>query len=95
MTYSNVSSLFDYHWRASLRPKAQTAMRGLSQRLLPRGTTVELNRDAYVQPGPLERAQTWEILARVGAVTVEEIREFERYDATPTTSPQLTSGVLQ
>ena len=28
------------------------------------GTTVEVNRDEYVQPGPLERAQTWQILDR-------------------------------
>ena len=31
MTYSNVESLFDYHWRASLRPKAQFVMRALSR----------------------------------------------------------------
>ena len=53
MTYANVSSIFDYHWRAGLRPKAQAVMAGLSQWLLPRGTAVEVNRDAYVQPDPL------------------------------------------
>ena len=52
MTYSNVTALFDYHWRAGLRPKAQTVMAALSGWLLPRGTGVELNRDAYVQPEP-------------------------------------------
>lgn len=79
MTYSNVTSLFDYHWRGSLRPKAQFAMKALSQRLLPLGTSVELNRDAYVQPGPLERAQTWEILVRIGAITPDQVAEFERF----------------
>ena len=69
-------------------------MRALSQRLLPGGTTVELNRDAYVQPGPLERAQTWEILIRIGVLTPEQVSEFERFSvAAPT--PALTSGVLQ
>ena len=96
MTYSNVTSLFDYHWRASLRPKAQLVMRALSQRLLPRGTTVEVNRDAYVQPGPLERAQTWQILTSLGVLTAEQVQEFERFSvAAPTTNGALSSGVLQ
>ena len=30
MTYSNVTSLFDYHWRSGLRPTATTVMAGLS-----------------------------------------------------------------
>ena len=37
MTYSNVTALFDYHWRAGLRPKAQAVMSALSEWLLPRG----------------------------------------------------------
>jgi HK97 family phage portal protein len=84
MTYSNVSSLFDYHWRAGLRPKAQAVMAALSGWALPRGTQVELNRDSYVQPEPLVRAQTAEILNRIRdqqgnpALTVEEIRAGER-----------------
>jgi HK97 family phage portal protein len=87
MTYSNVNSLFDYHWRSSLRTKAQMVMRGLSERLLPSGTWVELNRDAYIQPGPLERAQTWDILTRIGVLTAEQVSEFERYSVA--TSPVL------
>jgi HK97 family phage portal protein len=85
MTYSNVTSLFDYHWRAGLRPKAQAVMAALSQWLLPRGTSVELNRDAYVQPEPLQRAQTAEILNRIRdpqgtpALSVDEIRAIERF----------------
>ena len=35
MTYSNVTALFDYHWRASLRPKAQTVMAALSEWVVP------------------------------------------------------------
>ena len=74
MTYSNVVSLFDYHWRASLRPKAAAVMGALSAWALPRGTTVELNRDAYVQPDPLARAQTEQIYAGLGVLSVDEIR---------------------
>jgi len=99
MTYSNVTSLFDYHWRAGLRPKAQTVMAGLSDWALPRGTRVEVNRDAYVRPAPLERAQTEQILAGIvdpasgqQAMTVQEIRDAERLDDS---QPDLASGVLR
>ena len=101
MTYSNVKSLFDYHWRAGLRPKAATVMPAVSAWLMPRGTSVEVNRDEYVRPGPLERAQTDQILfgmqdpATGGrAKELAEIREIERFcNAAP--SPTLTAGVLQ
>jgi len=87
MTYSNVTSIFDYHWRAGLRPQAQAVMSALSQWLLPRGTSVEVNRDAYIQPEPYQRAQTAEILNRIvdpvsgqPALSVQEIRAAERID---------------
>jgi HK97 family phage portal protein len=87
MTYANVTQIFDYHWRAGLRPQAQTVMSALSQWLLPRGTIVEVDRDAYIQPEPYQRAQTAEILNRIvdpvsgqPALTVQEIRAAERID---------------
>jgi hypothetical protein len=87
MTYANVTSIFDYHWRAGLRPQAQSVMSALSQWLLPRGTSVEVNRDAYIQPEPYQRAQTAEILNRIvdpvsgqPALSVQEIRAAERID---------------
>jgi HK97 family phage portal protein len=100
MTYSNVQSIYDYHWRGGLRPMAQTVMAALSGWLLPRATRVELNRDEYVQPGPLERAQTAQILNSIvdpatgqSALTVSEIRGAERID---NTAPQdLAAGVLR
>jgi HK97 family phage portal protein len=88
MTYSNVTALFDYHWRAGLRPMAQAAMAALSGWLLPRGTGVELNRDAYVQPEPLQRAQVAQIYANIKdpqgnpVLTVDEIRAIERMRVT-------------
>lgn len=85
LTYSTVQSIFDYHWRAHLRPRAQIVMSALSEFLLPRGTTVELNRDEYVRPGLYERAQSYQILAGIidpatgqPAITVDEIRNAER-----------------
>jgi HK97 family phage portal protein len=85
LTYKNIEYLFDQHWRSGLRPKAEAVMSALSGWLLPRGTTVEVNQDAYVEPDPLARAQTAQILASIidpvtgqPALTVEEIREAER-----------------
>lgn len=79
LTYSNVSSLFDYHWRAGLRPKADAVCSGLSGWLLPRGTSVEVNRDEYVRPDPKTRAETWQILIAAGIITNDEARTFERF----------------
>jgi len=95
LTYSNVTSLFDYHWRDGLRPMAAAVMAGLSDWLLPRSTTVELNSDRYVQAPAYERAQTYQILhgiqdASGPVLTVDEIRQRERIQTTP--QPQ---GVLQ
>jgi HK97 family phage portal protein len=84
MTYSNTTALFDYHWRAGLRPMADHLMADLSGKLLPRGTTVEVNRDAYVQPGPYERAQTWEILTRIGVLSARQVGDIERLIITGT-----------
>jgi HK97 family phage portal protein len=80
MTYANVSAIFDYHWRAGLRPKVSAVMGGLSEWLLPAGTQIELNRDSYVQPDPLQRAQTWQIYQAMGVLSPDEIRRLERFD---------------
>jgi phage portal protein BeeE len=101
MTYSNVQQLFEYHWRAGLSTKASAVMQALSGWLLPRGTGVELNRDEYVKPGLLERAQAYQTLYNLvdpasgeRAISVAEVREGERFsNAAPT--PTLTSGVLE
>ena len=71
-------------------------MAALSGWAAPPRTRVEVNRDEYVQPGPQERAETYQILngivdAATGqpVLTVEEIREAERLDDEhPTTSRQ-------
>ena len=101
MTYSNVESLFDYHWRAGLKSKVSPVMKAISNWLLPRGTSVEVNRDEYVRPGPLERAQTDQILFAIQdpatggrAKELAEIRELERLGMSAP-SPTLTQGVLQ
>ena len=79
MTYSNVTALFDYHWRAGLRPKVSPVVHALSQWALPPGTDVEVNRDEYVRPDALQRAQTYDILTRIGALDATEVRQLERF----------------
>jgi HK97 family phage portal protein len=100
MTYKTVHDIYDFHWRGGLRPKAQAVMSALSGWLLPRGTRVELNRDEYVQPAPLERAQTAQIYASIvdpvtgqQAMTVEEIRNTLRLDNS--TPADVSAGVLK
>jgi HK97 family phage portal protein len=94
MTYSNVTSLFDYHARSSLRPKAVTVMNALSGWLLPRGQSLELNQDNYTRPDFLQRAQAYQLLSQIGVLSAPEIRAMERFDGVPaasaTTGAELT-----
>jgi HK97 family phage portal protein len=100
MTYKTMEGMYDYHWRTGLRPKARAVMSALSGWLLPRGTRVELNSDSYVQPEPLIRAQTAQILNSIvdpvtgqPALTVQEIRDAERLDNSVPTD--VSAGVLK
>lgn len=85
MTYSNVQALFDYHWRAGLRPKTAPVMSALSHWTTYRGTGAELNRDEYVRPGFGERVNAYAVLHGIEdeggrGITVAEIRARERLD---------------
>lgn len=101
MTYSNVTGLFEFHDRAFLRPKANTAMQALSGWALPRGQMAELNRDEYSRPSFGDRAEAYERLAGIvdpetgrPAISVEEIRTMERFRNTPQTSESSADPVL-
>lgn len=79
MTYSNVSSLFDFHERASLGPKVSAVASAISRWALPRGTTFNLNRDAYTRPSAVDRATYYKTLSEIeGVITGPEIRTMER-----------------
>ena len=83
MTYSNANSLFDYHWRACLRPMANTFAAAMSRWLLPRGTSLWFNRDEYVRPGLADRARAYRTLHTIldkdgrPAITTDEVRIAE------------------
>jgi HK97 family phage portal protein len=97
LTYSTVALTLDMHWRAYLRPQVTPLVAALSAWLTPRGTYLEVNRDSYVQPGLLERAQTQEIFHRIEdetgrVLTAAEIRDRERFSGG---TPSLSQGVLK
>jgi HK97 family phage portal protein len=94
LVYNTAAMTGDFHWRAHLRNLARPIVEALSGWALPTGTTIELNRDEYVKPGPLERAQTQAIYLDHDVLSNDEVREMERFgSAAP--SETLTSGVLQ
>jgi HK97 family phage portal protein len=78
MTYSNVESLFSFHDRSSLKPTATAVMQAVSWKFLPRGQTIELNRDEYSRPSLKERAESYKILIEAGVMHPEEARTMER-----------------
>jgi HK97 family phage portal protein len=93
MTYSNVSQIFDFHDRSSLRPKAAHVMAALSNWALPRGQAAELNRDEYSRPAFNDRAEALVKLVDAKIMTTEEARRSERLTGeAPTVA--LTGGDL-
>jgi HK97 family phage portal protein len=91
MTYSNVSQVFDFHDRASLKTKAVHVMSALSWWALPALQCVELNRDEYTRPGFAERATAWVQLVGAGIVSVDEVRTAERLEG-PAPVVAITGG---
>lgn len=92
ITYSNVESLFDFHDRSSLRPKANAVMSALGLWALPSNESVELNRDDYTRPGLVDRARAYELLIRNGVMTADEARAMERLYG-PAAAVSLTGGL--
>lgn len=91
MTYSNVSQLFDFHERSSLRTKVAAVIGALSGWALPRGQSIELNRDEYTKPPLKERAEAYKILFDMGAISTEEIRTMERLHGDTPDNPSPTA----
>lgn len=76
MTYSNVTSLFDFHWRR-LRPVAKRLTNALSAWCLPPGEKVHLNAGDYVQPDLAARTPAYAAMAEHDALTLNEWRAIE------------------
>lgn len=78
LTYKNQEDIYEFHDRSSLRPKATAVMQAFSWWALPRGQSVELNRDEYSRPGMKERAEAYQILHAMGVISTEQIQAAER-----------------
>lgn len=81
LTYANVSTIYDSHWRQTLRPHSKYLMEALSAWALPGRTSVTLDADEYIRPAPLDRANVYKILVELGVMTADEVRVAERLPA--------------
>ena len=98
MTYKNIEALFDFHDRASLRPKARSVMAPLSGWACPRGTTVELNRDEYTRPAFAERIDAYVKAHSIQEngrplLSIDQMERMERFTGVP--APEALTGGLQ
>jgi hypothetical protein len=94
MTYSNVSSLFDFHDRQTLRALAGHVMSAISYWALPAGQKAELNRDEYSRPPFAERADAWVKLVGAGIVDVETVQRAERLLGEGQATPEQVSAPI-
>ena|SRR5436190_6072127 len=95
LVYSNVTAIYDFHWRAHLRPIAAALTGAISQWALPGPQAVELNRDEYVRPAFAERVAGYATLFNIHdevtgerGITIAEIRAAERLSGL---TPELTA----
>jgi HK97 family phage portal protein len=91
-TYVNSTNVFDFHWRADLRPLAHALCEALSGWLLPRGWYVELDADDYIKPGMFQRAQAYQMMIAAGVITPAEVRLRERFDTVPGDEDEALGG---
>jgi len=82
MTYSNATTAKESLVNFSLRPlmtsiEERLSMTGMPNDFVPASQEVKFNLDDYLRGSALERAQVYEIMTRVGALTPDEIRMEE------------------
>lgn len=81
LTYSNVSTIYDSHWRQTLRPHSKYLMDALSGWALPGRSAVVLNAEEYIRPSASDRANYYRTMVDIGAMTPDEVRRAERLPA--------------
>jgi HK97 family phage portal protein len=77
LTYANATTLFDFHWRAMLRPLSRKITGALSAWALPRGRRLHINAGDYVQPPLAERATSYAAMHAAGVLGDDEWRALE------------------
>jgi HK97 family phage portal protein len=81
LTYSNVSMIYDSHWRETLRPDSKYLMAALSAWAMPGRSSVDLDAEEYIRPSPVDRATYYRTMVDIGAMTPEDVRRIERIPA--------------
>jgi HK97 family phage portal protein len=81
LTYSNVSMIYDSHWRETLRPDSKYIMGALSAWALPAHSSVDLDAEEYIRPALTDRVAAYKQLVEMGAMTPDEVRQIERIPA--------------
>ena len=98
MTYTNVSQLFDQHWRTTLRPMSRFITRAISGWALPAGNELEIDPESYIRADATARANYYSIMISAGIMTPDEARNLERLpprgsiDSAPTHENQVTQN---
>jgi HK97 family phage portal protein len=98
MTYTNVSQLFDQHWRTTLRPMARFIVRAISGWALPAGNELEIDPESYIRADATARANYYTLMINAGIMTPDEARNLERLpprgdiSSTPTHENQVTQN---
>ena len=95
LVYNTAALTLDFHWRVTLRNLVRLVIGPLSAWALPTGTSIELNRDEYIKPGPLERSQYYATMIGANVMTWEEARTLERFEtAAPTETLPVRSTAM-
>jgi HK97 family phage portal protein len=103
LTYSTTESMYDFHWRSSLRPLAAELTSAIGRWALSNPEeALELNRDEYTRPSFADRVSAYatlhaivEIDAATGVerrgMSIDEIRAAERLDVDDAAPARSTS----
>jgi HK97 family phage portal protein len=74
LTYQSPAMLGEHWWRFELSPIAGFVQRSLSSNMLPRGSYVEFDAKAAIQPTFKELVEAWSMAVEKGLVSAEEAR---------------------
>lgn len=74
LTYQSPAMLGEHWWRFELSPIAGFIQRSLSSNMLPRGSYVEFDAKAAIQPTFKELVEAWAMAVEKGLVSAEEAR---------------------
>lgn len=93
-TYSNVAQWFEAHRDFALSPWI-AVLEGTLSALLPVGSDLEVNLDAYTKPDFASRMAAYQVAISAGVFTVDECRALEGLEALPEPEPAPAPPALE